>query len=83
MSDDTLTTERWAEFRARTDDFSSYQDENGIDLPQIDDMLALTPTQRLEALEREMAFDDALTEARVKYYGSDPRVAVEAEIERR
>jgi hypothetical protein len=78
-----LTPEEWREFRARMDDFASYQDENGIDLPQIDQMLARTPTERLESLEREMEYDDALTEARVKHYGSDPRVAVEAEFERR
>ncbi|MEA2734724.1 MAG: hypothetical protein QOE14_1175 [Humisphaera sp.] len=59
--------------------WSDIQDENGIDLTLIDYMLSLTPTQRLKALEQLMAFDDVLTEARVKFYGFDPRADLEAE----
>ena len=63
--------------------WSDIQDENGIDLTLIDYMLSLTPTQRLEKLEQLMQFDDALTEARIKLYGFDPRADIEAELGRR
>ena len=59
--------------------WSDIQDENGVDLTLIDYMLSLTPTQRLEALEQMMRLDEALTEARVKLYGFDPRADIEAE----
>jgi hypothetical protein len=68
------------EIRRYFDDWRNFQDENGIDLTLIDHMLSLTPTQRLEALEQMMAWDDELTRARVNFYGSDPRTALEAEL---
>lgn len=73
-----MTEAQWAEI-CRTMKPYGLQDENGIDLAMIDQMLALTPTQRLEALEQFMANDDALTRARIGFYGSDPRTALEAE----
>jgi hypothetical protein len=82
MADSELTEAEWEEFRKKTADPAWCQDENGIDLSLIDHMLSLTPAQRLEALEQELAFDDMLTEASVKLYGSDPRAAVEAEFGR-
>jgi hypothetical protein len=55
------------------------QDENGADVSQIDYMLSLTPEQRLAMLGRWMDFDKAMTDARIKQYGFDPRDVVEAE----
>lgn len=69
----------YEEIRRKSEHPRNFQDENGVDLSLIDYMLSLTPTQRLEALEKEMADDDALTRARVKFYGSDPRDTAEAE----
>ena len=59
--------------------WSDIQDENGIDLTLIDYMLSLTPMQRLETLQRLMRSDAALSEARVRFYGRDPRADIEAE----
>jgi hypothetical protein len=55
------------------------QDENGVDVSQTDYLLSLTPEQRLEMLGRWMDFDKAITDARIKQYGFDPRDVVEAE----
>ena len=55
------------------------QDENGIDVSQIDYLLSLTPEQRIDMLGRWMDFDKAITDARIKQYGFDPRDVVEAE----
>jgi hypothetical protein len=70
------------ELRALCDSHAE-QDEYGVDLTLIDEMLALTPTERLEALEQAMEADDALGEAGRKFYGFDPRDVVEAEFGRR
>jgi len=64
--------------RLRNLQWSDIQDENGVDLTQIDYMLSLTPTQRLEAMQRLAESEAALTEARVKFYGRDPRADIEA-----
>jgi hypothetical protein len=72
-----MTDAEWEKLRNLQ--WSDIQDENGVDLTLIDYMLSLTPTQRLEKLEQLMAFDDMLTAARVKHYGFDPRVDLEAE----
>ena len=77
-TDHNLTEAEWEKLRNLQ--WSDIQDENGIDLTLIDYMLSLTPTQRLEKLEQLMQFDDALTEARIKRYGFDPRVDIEAEL---
>ncbi len=53
-------------------DVSSIQDENGIDLTLIDQMLSLTPTERLQTLKQSWEFDRILAQARISYYGSDP-----------
>ena len=55
------------------------QDEDGFDISQIDYMLSLTPAQRLKMLERWVDFDKAITDARIKHYGFDPRDVIEAE----
>jgi hypothetical protein len=70
------------ELRALCDKHAE-QDEHGVDVTLIDDMLARTPTERLEALEQAMEADDALAEAGRKFYGFDPRDIVEAEFGRR
>jgi hypothetical protein len=72
-----LTEADWE--RLRNLQWSDIQDENGVDLTLIDYMLSLTPTQRLEALEQLMQFDDALTRARIRHYGFDPRADLEAQ----
>ena len=79
MDDDShkMTEADWEKLRNLQ--WSDIQDENGVDLTLIDYMLSLTPTQRLEALERFMEFDDELTRARIKLYGEDPRAALDAE----
>jgi hypothetical protein len=64
------------ELRALCDSHAE-QDENGVDLTLIDHMLSLTPTQRLEALERWLEFDKVLRQASIKFYGYDPRVVEE------
>jgi hypothetical protein len=69
--------------RMRNLQWSDIQDANGVDLTLIDYMLSLTPTQRLEHLDELQRFDEVLTHARVKFYGSDPRLDLEAELERR
>jgi hypothetical protein len=58
------------------------QDEDGIDVSLIDYMLSLTPDQRLHMLEDWVALDKAMTDARIKHYGFDPRDVVEAELRR-
>jgi hypothetical protein len=74
-----MTATELDELRRSMETFS-YEDENGIDLTLIDEMLRLTPSQRIDALMEAMKLDQVLTEARVKFYGSDPRTAVEAEL---
>jgi hypothetical protein len=76
-TDHNMTEADWE--RLRNLQWSDIQDENGVDLSLIDYMLSLTPTQRLESLEQFMAFDDLLTQARIKHYGFDPRVDRETE----
>jgi hypothetical protein len=66
--------------RLRNLQWSDIQDENGVDLPQVDYMLSLTPAQRLESLDRLREFDKLLTAARVKRYGFDPGADLEAEL---
>ncbi len=61
-------------------DVSSVQDENGIDLTLIDEMLSLTPTERVETLKQSWAFHKILDDAREKYYGSRS-TAAQAEVE--
>jgi hypothetical protein len=51
------------------------QDENGIDVTQIDELLSLSPTDRLRTLEEFLEFDDALTAAREKFDAHATRVA--------
>jgi hypothetical protein len=70
---ETLTPEEWAEFRAKMDDFSSYQDENGIDLPQIDGNLRLTPTERLLNHDAALADMMVLREAGRRHYENRQR----------
>jgi hypothetical protein len=72
-----MTEADWQELRRLSNSWGM-QDENGIDLSLIDQMLSLTPTQRLESLDRWLAFAALLHKASVKYYGFDPRTAVEA-----
>jgi len=43
---------------------ASVQDENGVDVTQIDHLLSLTPTQRLESLEQFLEEVDALMAGR-------------------
>ena len=77
-SDHPMTEADWE--RLRNLQWSDIQDENGVDLPQIDYMLSLTPAQRLESLDRLREFDKLLTAARVKRYGFDPGADLEAEL---
>ncbi len=57
-----MTDEEFLQLCERT--HASVQDENGIDVTQIDHLLSLTPTQRLESLERFLEEIDALTAGR-------------------
>ena len=76
---DQMTENDWEELRRLSNSFDM-QDENGIDLSLIDQMLSLTPTERLESLDQWLAFDAFLHKASIKFYGFDPRTAVEAEL---
>ena len=45
----------------------------GIDMSQIEYLLTLTPTERLERHEQALALVQAMREAGKQYYGYDPR----------
>ena len=76
-----MTEEEFEQLRQMT--HASVQDENGIDVTLIDQKLALTPTERLAALEELMALGDFLADVRVRHYGPHPRTPVEAELDGR
>lgn len=75
---ETLTPEEWTEFHARMDDLSSYQDENGIDLPQIDDNLRLTPAERLVKHDAALADMKVLREAGRRFHENQQRRAAQS-----
>lgn len=50
-----MTEEQWAQWQAYTRGFGE-QDENGVDISLLRRNLCLTPWERLEKLERELAF---------------------------
>jgi hypothetical protein len=51
------------------------QDGSGIDVAQIDQLLALSPTERLRTLEEFLEEDDALKRARDKFHAEASRAA--------
>ncbi len=57
-----MTSEELDQLRQMT--HASVQDENGVDVTQIDHLLSLTPTQRLESLEQFLEEVDALMAGR-------------------
>lgn len=57
-----MTDEEFLELCQRT--HAAVQDENGIDVTQIDHLLSLTPTQRVEELEQFLEDVDALMAGR-------------------
>lgn len=71
-----MTDEEFLELCQRT--HASVQDENGIDVTQIDALLALSPTDRLRTLEAFLEEMDALKAAGDKFHAElarDPRTA--------
>lgn len=44
-----------------------------VDLAQLEDLLALTPTQRIARHEQALVLVRALRQAGINYYGFDPR----------
>ncbi|HEX3358594.1 MAG TPA: hypothetical protein VHS31_16585 [Tepidisphaeraceae bacterium] len=60
-----MTDVELQQLRDRT--YADVQDENGIDVTQIDELLAMTPTERLRALEEFNETLDALDKAREKF----------------
>jgi hypothetical protein len=67
-----MTDEEFLELCQQT--YSAVQDENGVDVTQIDRMLSLTATQRLEWLEQYLDEMNALMAGR-------ERLDAEAEVE--
>ena len=74
MTDESLTAEDFLE-RCRQA-VAAAEDENGIDVTQIDALLAMSPTDRLRTLEEFMEEADALTAAGEKAHGKAARVTV-------
>ena len=58
-----------------TEHLQDIQDDSGIDLAQIDQLLSLTPTERLRTLEEFLEEDDALKRARDKFRAEASRTA--------
>jgi hypothetical protein len=74
MTDESLTVEEFLE-RCRQA-VATAEDENGIDVTQIDALLAMSPTDRLRTLEEFMEEADALAAAGKKAHGKAARAAV-------
>jgi hypothetical protein len=73
-----MTRDQFREKFGTWEYLKSIQDENGIDVTLIDQLLSLPPTQRLIELEEFMKWMDMLEQARTKSNGSDPRIAEQA-----